>query len=110
MVSNTHSSLAEAIGGLARRKRRFAAITSVTFLAFFTALPVLASSTSVLEVRAFGDISWAYVYAASLFPIGWALSLFYMFISRRTDASVDQIVGSHDLNMTDRFQSGGAVK
>lgn len=73
---------------LAKYRFRLALIVSMLFLIFFMMLPILASYTLVLGNVLFGSISWAYMYAFSLFPIGWLLSIAYLLFCRYQDEKI----------------------
>ena len=49
---------------------------SIFFLVFI-ALPILTSYSKVLNTPAFGDVTWAWVFAFSQFIMTWALCMIY---------------------------------
>ena len=46
-------------------------------LSFFIALPILTSYSKVLNTPAFGDVTWAWVFAFAQFIMTWALCMIY---------------------------------
>ena len=50
---------------------------SIFFLSFFIALPILTSYSKVLNTPAFGDVTWAWVFAFAQFIMTWALCMIY---------------------------------
>ncbi len=48
---------------LLNTKKKFIVPMSIFFLSFFIALPILTSYSKVLNTSAFGDVTWAWVFA-----------------------------------------------
>lgn len=94
-AKNSDPELDADIEQLARRKRRFAFALSASFLAYFTLLPILASYTTVLSGMAFGSLSLSYVYAFSLFPIGWIAFIFSAKQSKKIDVEADRLLSRY---------------
>lgn len=62
---------------LLRKKRKFIVPMTIFFLSFFISLPLLTSYTTVLNTSAFGDVTWAWVYAFLQFVMTWTLCMIY---------------------------------
>ncbi|WP_370458111.1 DUF485 domain-containing protein [Bacillus sp. BPN334] len=52
---------------LLNTKKKFIVPMSIFFLSFFIALPILTSYSKVLNTPAFGDVTWAWVFAYNRF-------------------------------------------
>ena len=61
---------------LLNTKKKFIIPMSIFFLVFI-ALPILTSYSKVLNTPAFGDVTWAWVFAFSQFIMTWALCMIY---------------------------------
>ena len=75
---------------LVRSKKAFIIPATVFFLVFYFGLPVLAGFTTLLNGRAIGSITWAYVYAFAQFAMTWILMHLYVSRANRWDALVDR--------------------
>ncbi|WP_369900291.1 DUF485 domain-containing protein [Bacillus manliponensis] len=62
---------------LLAKKRKFIVPMSIFFFTFFISLPILTSYTTVLNNKAFGDVTWAWVFAFAQFVMTWALCMIY---------------------------------
>ncbi|CAM4370044.1 membrane protein [Bacillus manliponensis] len=62
---------------LLAKKRKFIVPMSIFFFVFFISLPILTSYTTVLNNKAFGDVTWAWVFAFAQFVMTWALCMIY---------------------------------
>lgn len=58
---------------LMARKKAFLVPMCAFFFAFYFTLPILTSYTTVLNHRAIGPISWAWVFGFAQFVMTWAL-------------------------------------
>ncbi|HDX9579745.1 DUF485 domain-containing protein [Bacillus cytotoxicus] len=76
---------------LLREKKKFIVPMSIFFLSFFIALPILTSYSKVLNTSAFGDITWAWVFAFAQFVMTWALCMIYSKKAESFDRFSDQI-------------------
>ncbi|AIM10933.1 hypothetical protein BAHan_1777 [Bacillus anthracis] len=85
---------------LLNKKKKFIVPMSIFFLSFFIALPILTSYSKVLNTPAFGDVTWAWVFAFAQFIMTWALCMIY---SKKAE-SFDEISQKILQNM----QKGGA--
>ena len=59
-------------------------------MVFFFGLPVLAAFTTVLNARAVGPLTWAYVYGFAQFAMVWILMHVYVSRANKWDDLVDQ--------------------
>ncbi|MDZ5608839.1 DUF485 domain-containing protein [Bacillus pseudomycoides] len=62
---------------LLEKKRKFIVPMSIFFFSFFIALPLLTSYSKVLNTLAFGDVTWAWIFAFAQFVMTWALCMMY---------------------------------
>ena len=67
----------EAFRELVRRKRAFVVPVVIFVFLFFFTLPVLTAFTTVLNGKAIGSISWAYLYAFAQFFVAWIVASLY---------------------------------
>lgn len=72
---------------LLRAKKKFIVPMSIFFFSFFIALPILTSYSKVLNTAAFGDITWAWIFAFAQFIMTWTLCMIY----NKKAESFDQI-------------------
>jgi len=77
-------------------RKRFTIPITLAFVAFYLGLPVLAGFTKVLTHPAIGAISWAWVYAFSLFILTWALGLIYLGKAKQFDKLNDDVLADID--------------
>jgi uncharacterized membrane protein (DUF485 family) len=75
----------EAFKELVRQKRAFLVPTVVFVLLFFIMLPILSIFTGVLNGKAIGAISWAYLYAFAQFLLAWVVTFVYWRRANRWD-------------------------
>lgn len=59
-------------------------------MAFFFGLPILAAFTNVLNGRAIGPLTWAYVYGFAQFAMTWILMHVYVNRANKWDALTAQ--------------------
>lgn len=62
---------------LLKAKRKFILPMSIFFLCFYIALPLMTSYSKVLNTKAFGDITWAWIFALAQFVMTWVLCIIY---------------------------------
>jgi uncharacterized membrane protein (DUF485 family) len=77
---------------LLSKKRSFILPMSLFFLIFYFALPIMTAYSDVLNGKAFGDISWAWVFAFSQFVMTWALCSVYSRKAGQFDEMVEEII------------------
>ncbi len=74
----------------ARKRKAFLIPATLFFMVFFFGLPVLAAFTTVLNSRAIGPLSWAYVYGFAQFAMTWILMHLYVNRANKWDRLVAQ--------------------
>ncbi|WP_114378343.1 DUF485 domain-containing protein [Paenibacillus prosopidis] len=89
----TYSDIArsELFRKLMAKKKRFIIPMTLFFLAFYFTLPLLTSFSEVLNNKAVGSISWAWIFAFSQFIMTWTLCSFYSRKSETFDALCEEI-------------------
>ena len=75
---------------LARKRKAFIIPATIFFLVFFFGLPFLAAFTTVLNARAVGPLTWAYVYGFAQFAMVWILMHIYVNRANKWDDLVDR--------------------
>ena len=75
---------------LARKRKAFIVPATIFFMVFFFGLPVLAAFTTILNARAVGPLTWAYVYGFAQFAMVWILMHVYVSRANKWDDLVDQ--------------------
>lgn len=73
-------------------KKKFIVPLTIFFLVFYFALPVLTSYSTVLNNNAFGDISWAWVFAFAQFIMTWVLCIVYVKKASFFDKLANEII------------------
>ncbi|AWE07518.1 DUF485 domain-containing protein [Lysinibacillus sp. 2017] len=81
---------------LAKRKNSFLWSMTVIFLGLYMLLPILTSYTDILHQKAFGDITWVWVYAAGLFVMTWSLAHFYVSKATKYDKEAKAIIAEYE--------------
>ena len=71
--------------GLLRSKKAFIIPTTIFFLIFYFALPLLAAYTKVLHTEVIGSITGAWVFAGLQFLLVWILGFIYVKKSEKYD-------------------------
>ncbi|MDX6381412.1 MAG: hypothetical protein QOI57_2436 [Rubrobacteraceae bacterium] len=79
-----------AFQAFARKRKAFLIPATIFFLVFFFGLPVLAAFTTVLDGRAVGSLTWAYVYGFAQFVMTWVLMHIYVHQANKWDELVQQ--------------------
>jgi uncharacterized membrane protein (DUF485 family) len=74
----------------ARKRKAFLIPATVFFMVFFFGLPVLAAFTTILEGRAIGSLTWAYVYGFAQFAMTWIVMHLYVSRANKWDRLVEQ--------------------
>ena len=73
-----------------QRRKVFLILATTFFLAFFFGLPFLAAFTTVLNGKAVGPLTWAYIYGLAQFAMTWILVHIYVNRANKWDDLVDQ--------------------
>ncbi|MFY4775653.1 DUF485 domain-containing protein [Metabacillus sp. RGM 3146] len=76
---------------LIRKKRNFILPSSLFFLIFYFALPVLTAYFKFLNEPAIGPVSWAWVFGFAQFIMTWVLCILYSKKAAEFDVLVDGI-------------------
>ncbi|KEK24716.1 DUF485 domain-containing protein [Bacillus gaemokensis] len=77
---------------LLEKKRKFIIPMSIFFFSFFIALPILTSYSKVLNKAAFGDVTWAWVFAFAQFVMTWVLCMMYSKKAESFDKASEKIL------------------
>ena len=75
---------------LARKRKAFIIPATIFFMVFFFGLPFLAAFTTILNARAVGPLTWAYVYGFAQFAMVWILMHVYVSRANKWDDLVDR--------------------
>lgn len=78
---------------LVKKKNKFIVPISVLFLGLYILLPILTSFTTVLDGKAFGDITWVWIYSIGLFIMTWVLCMTYVKKAASFDGDAQKIIG-----------------
>ncbi|MBN3555393.1 DUF485 domain-containing protein [Fictibacillus nanhaiensis] len=81
---------------LMTEKKRFIIPMTVFFLLFYFSLPILTAYTDVLNQRAIGDITWAWIFAFAQFIMTWALCMIYTKRAKRFDELAEKVIADMD--------------
>ncbi len=81
---------------LMAEKKRFILPMTVFFLLFYFSLPILTAYTDVLNRKAVGDITWAWIFAFAQFIMTWALCMIYTKRAKRFDELAEKVVADMD--------------
>ena len=81
---------APAFKELMKKRKALVIPAKIFFLVFYFLLVVLTSFTNILSAKAFGPITWAYVYAFAQFPMTWILSHLYLNRANKWDRLVER--------------------
>ncbi|RZT22769.1 DUF485 domain-containing protein [Fictibacillus sp. BK138] len=81
---------------LMEEKKRFILPMTLFFLLFYFSLPVLTAYSNVLNNKAIGDISWAWIFAFAQFIMTWALCMIYTKKAKRFDELAEKVVSEMD--------------
>ena len=73
-----------------QRRKVFLISATIFFLVFFFVFVFLAAFTTVLNGKAIGPLTWAYIYGLAQFPMTWILMHLYVSRANRWDALVDR--------------------
>ncbi|TCP64574.1 DUF485 domain-containing protein [Baia soyae] len=76
---------------LMKRRKRFQFFSTIFFVMYYFALPVLAGYTGLLNTRIFGSINGIYLFALSQFFMAWILAFIYVRHANQLDQTIEQI-------------------
>lgn len=77
---------------LLHEKKKFIIPFTLFFFAFYFALPILTSYTTILNKTAFGSITWAWVFAFMQFIMTWAFCMIYYKKAEKFDKLSEKIL------------------
>lgn len=77
---------------LVKKKNKFILPMTIFFLLFYFTLPLLTSFTKVLHQKAFGDITWVWVFAFAQFIMVWTLVTIYVKKAETYDKDAAEII------------------
>jgi len=86
----------ESFKALVRRKNSFLWLMTAIFLAAYMLLPILTSYTKILHQKAFGEITFVWVYSAGLFIMTWALCHLYVAKANSFDKEAKAIIAEYE--------------
>jgi len=93
LKTNPYSEIvrSEPFSRLMAKKKRFIVPMMLFFLVFYFILPIMTSYSQVLNQKAFGSITWAWVFASAQFLMTWVLCWLYSRKAVEFDRLADQI-------------------
>ena len=62
---------------LLKAKRKFILPMTLFFFCFYIALPLMTSYSKALNTKAFGEVTWAWIFAFAQFVMTWVLCMIY---------------------------------
>lgn len=77
---------------LIAEKKRFIIPVTIFFFAFYFALPILTSYSKILNTKAIGDISWAWIFAFAQFIMTWVLCIAYSNKAKKFDELAEDVL------------------
>jgi len=86
----------ESFKSLVRRKNSFLWSMTAIFLLAYMLLPILTSYTTILHQKAFGEITWVWVYSAGLFIMTWGLCHLYVAKANNFDREAKAIIAEYE--------------
>ncbi|MEO4055121.1 DUF485 domain-containing protein [Solibacillus sp. CAU 1738] len=81
---------------LVKRKNAFLWTLTAIFLIAYMTLPVLTSFTDILHQKAFGNITWVWIYSAGLFVMTWGLAHLYVAKAGSFDRDAKSIIEEYE--------------
>lgn len=79
---------------LAKRKKRFLFTTTFLFLFAYSLLPILAF-TDALQSKAFGQITWVWIYSFALFLMTVILCTLYVSRAQKFDKEAEAVIAEY---------------
>ena len=86
----------ESFKALAKKKNSFLWTITAIFLVVYMLLPVLTSYTDVLHHKAFGNITWVWVYSLGLFIMTWGLAHIYVAKANTYDRDAKAVIEEYE--------------
>ena len=81
---------------LSKKKNAFLWTLTVIFLVIYIILPVLTSYTDVLHQKAFGNITWVWIYSLGLFIMTWGLAHLYVAKANTYDRDAKAVIQEYE--------------
>lgn len=75
---------------LVRKKKAFLVPAVIFYLVFYMGMPILGGFTTMLNVQAVGELTWAFIYALAQFPMVWIFCHLYRNRAHKWDRLVDE--------------------
>ena len=89
--------LSESFRNLIREKRRFIVPTTIFFIVYYFALPVLVGYfPELMKRQLWGPVNIAYAFALSQFLMAWVIAWIYMRAAERFDKLASEVVAEGD--------------
>lgn len=85
----------ETFNQFVKKKNTFLFGITITFLTFYLLLPILAS-TSVLQQKAVGNITWVWVYSLALFIMTIILCTLYVKMASKFDKAAAAVLQEYE--------------
>ena len=85
----------ETFNQFVKKKNTFLFGITITFLAFYLLLPILAF-TSVLQQKAVGNITWVWVYSLALFIMTIILCTLYVKMASKFDKAAADVLQEYE--------------
>jgi uncharacterized membrane protein (DUF485 family) len=73
-----------------QRRKVFLISATIFFLAFFFIFVFLCAFTTVLNSKAVGPLTWAYIYGLAQFPMTWILMHIYVHQANKWDDLIER--------------------
>ena len=86
----------ESFKALVKRKNAFLWSITAFFLAAYLLLPILTSYTTILHQKAFGEVTWVWIYSAGLFIMTWCLCHLYVAKANSFDKEAKAIIAEYE--------------
>ena len=85
----------ESFRGLMREKRRFIVPTTIFFIVYYFALPILVGYfPEFMKRQVWGPVNIAYIFALSQFLMAWTIAWIYMRVAERFDKLASDVITS----------------
>lgn len=81
---------------LSKKKNAFLWTMTVIFLVVYIILPILTSYTEILHHKAFGEITWVWVYSFGLFGMTWGLAHLYVAKASKYDKEAQAVIDEYN--------------
>lgn len=75
---------------LVRKKKAFLVPAVIFYLVLYMSMPILGGFTTVLNVQAVGEVTWAFIYALAQFPMVLIVCHLYRNQANKWDRLVDE--------------------